>query len=137
MLNVAKNFNPCDLYSKGNIKPNVKPTERYYDDLFSAFLPGESDFVINKLHVHWLALDEKSRSVQWPGLARALLETQRLNRVESCRFPSGVVAKCDSICGRKDYRRPHRQHGDGNTPVQYICDPHRAADAYENPDGAA
>jgi len=39
MLPWVKRFNPYDLYSKGDSKPDPKQLKPYYDDLFAEFLP--------------------------------------------------------------------------------------------------
>ncbi|PYV49717.1 MAG: inositol oxygenase [Acidobacteria bacterium] len=39
MLKWVKKFNPYDLYSKGNAKPNLRDLKPYYDELFAEFLP--------------------------------------------------------------------------------------------------
>ena len=39
MLQWVNQFNPYDLYSKGNTKPDVVALKPYYDDLFAEFLP--------------------------------------------------------------------------------------------------
>ena len=39
MLEWVNKFNPYDLYSKGNTKPDVTALKPYYDDLFAEFLP--------------------------------------------------------------------------------------------------
>src|SRR5499427_3866825 len=39
MLEWVKKFNPYDLYSKGNSKPDLAHLKPYYDDLFAEFLP--------------------------------------------------------------------------------------------------
>ncbi len=39
MLEWVRKFNPYDLYSKGNTKPNLVQLKPYYDDLFAEFLP--------------------------------------------------------------------------------------------------
>ena len=36
----VKKFNPYDLYSKGQAKPDVKELKPYYDDLFAEFFPA-------------------------------------------------------------------------------------------------
>jgi inositol oxygenase len=41
MLPWVLKFNPYDLYSKGNTKPNLKELKPYYDDLFAEFFPGK------------------------------------------------------------------------------------------------
>jgi inositol oxygenase len=44
MLEWVKKFNPYDLYSKGNTKPNLQELKPYYDDLFAEFLPDRIDW---------------------------------------------------------------------------------------------
>jgi inositol oxygenase len=44
MLEWVKKFNPYDLYSKGNTKPNLEELKPYYDDLFAEFLPDRIDW---------------------------------------------------------------------------------------------
>jgi inositol oxygenase len=39
MLQWVRKFNPYDLYSKGNTKPDLKQLKPYYDELFAEFLP--------------------------------------------------------------------------------------------------
>lgn len=39
MLPWVRKFNPYDLYSKGNTKPDLKQLKPYYDELFAEFLP--------------------------------------------------------------------------------------------------
>jgi inositol oxygenase len=39
MLPSVLKFNPYDLYSKGNTKPNLAELKPYYDDLFAEFFP--------------------------------------------------------------------------------------------------
>ncbi len=41
MLPWVRKFNPYDLYSKGNTKPNLKELRPFYDDLFAEFLPAK------------------------------------------------------------------------------------------------
>ncbi|MCC6728066.1 MAG: inositol oxygenase [Chthonomonadales bacterium] len=41
MLAWVRAFNPYDLYSKGESRPNVEALRPYYDDLIAEFLPGE------------------------------------------------------------------------------------------------
>jgi inositol oxygenase len=44
MLEWVKKFNPYDLYSKGDSKPNIQELKPYYDDLFKEFLPEKLDW---------------------------------------------------------------------------------------------
>jgi inositol oxygenase len=44
MLEWVNKFNPYDLYSKGNTKPNLQELKPYYDDLFAEFLPDRIDW---------------------------------------------------------------------------------------------
>jgi inositol oxygenase len=44
MLEWVNKFNPYDLYSKGNTKPNLEELKPYYDDLFAEFLPDRIDW---------------------------------------------------------------------------------------------
>jgi inositol oxygenase len=44
MLQWVKKFNPYDLYSKGDSKPNIQELKSYYDDLFKEFLPEKFDW---------------------------------------------------------------------------------------------
>jgi inositol oxygenase len=39
MLKWVLDFNQYDLYSKGNVKPDVKALKPYYDELFAEFVP--------------------------------------------------------------------------------------------------
>lgn len=39
MLEWVKKFNPYDLYSKSDTKPDLKELKPYYDDLFAEFVP--------------------------------------------------------------------------------------------------
>jgi inositol oxygenase len=41
MLQWVKKFNPYDLYSKGQRKPDLKALRPYYDELFAEFLPAK------------------------------------------------------------------------------------------------
>ncbi len=41
MLQWVHRFNPYDLYSKGNTKPDLKQLKPYYDDLFAEFFPAK------------------------------------------------------------------------------------------------
>jgi inositol oxygenase len=41
MLPWVLKFNPYDLYSKGNIKPDFNQLKPYYDDLFAEFFPNK------------------------------------------------------------------------------------------------
>jgi inositol oxygenase len=44
MLPSVLRFNPYDLYSKGNTKPNMAELKPYYDDLFAEFFPEKLDW---------------------------------------------------------------------------------------------
>ena len=44
MLEWVKRFNPYDLYSKGQDKPNLQELKPYYDGLFGEFLPEKLDW---------------------------------------------------------------------------------------------
>ncbi len=44
MLGWVNKFNPYDLYSKANTKPDLAQLKPYYDDLFAEFLPATLDW---------------------------------------------------------------------------------------------
>ncbi len=44
MLGWVNKFNPYDLYSKANTKPDLTQLKPYYDDLFAEFLPATLDW---------------------------------------------------------------------------------------------
>jgi inositol oxygenase len=41
MLEWVRKFNPYDLYSKADVKPDLQQLKPYYDDLFAEFLPAK------------------------------------------------------------------------------------------------
>jgi inositol oxygenase len=44
MFRWVREFNPYDLYSKGQSKPNVKELRPYYEDLIAEFFPAQLDW---------------------------------------------------------------------------------------------
>ena len=44
MFSWVREFNPYDLYSKSDVRPDVDSLRPYYDDLISEFLPAELDW---------------------------------------------------------------------------------------------
>jgi inositol oxygenase len=44
MFRWVREFNPYDLYSKGQSKPNVKELRPYYEDLIAEFFPSQLDW---------------------------------------------------------------------------------------------
>jgi inositol oxygenase len=44
MFEWVKKFNPYDLYSKSDSKPNVNKLKPYYQGLIEKYFPGQVDF---------------------------------------------------------------------------------------------